>query len=153
MLVLLSVQRHDFLNHLQIISGLLQLKKESEAREYIKTAASAIMSLSKVVHLEVPEVAAVLLVAHNRAADHSINIEFDVKNNLNGCQVSGDNIAILLEEILNNLMNNLASLEIANREILISITGDSAKESWVIGFSSEGARLELYITNYNSNIL
>jgi len=153
MLELLSVQRHDFLNHLQIISGLLQLKKETEAREYIRTAASAIMSLSKVVHLEVPEVAAVLLVAHNRAANHLIKIEFDVQNNLSGCNVSGEHIATLLGEILNNLMKHLASSDTADREILISINGDSAEESWQIGFSSAGARLELYITNYNNNIL
>ncbi len=153
MLELLSVQRHDFLNHLQIISGLLQLKKETEAREYIRTAASAIISLSKVVHLEVPEVAAVLLIAHNRAANYQIKIKIDVQANLSGCVVPGDKIAALLDEILNNIINNLASLEIANREILISITGIPGEGAWQIGFSAEGVMLKLYITNYNNNIL
>lgn len=35
----LRVQRHDFLNHLQVISGLLQLKKYDRAQEYIKQVA------------------------------------------------------------------------------------------------------------------
>jgi len=153
MLELLSVQRHDFLNHLQIISGLLQLKKETEAREYIRSAASAISRLSKVVHLEVPEVAAVLLIAHNRAANFQIKIEFDVQANLSGCVVPGDRIAALLDEILNNIINNLASTEVADREILISITGKPVDGAWQIGFSADGVRLKLYITNYNNNIL
>ncbi len=147
MLELLSVQRHDFLNHLQIISGLLQLKKETEAREYIRTAADAIISLSKVVHLEVPEVAAVLLIAHNRAADYQIKIAFDVQSNLSGCMVSGEKIATLLDEILNNMIDKLALPEIANREILISITGIPDDGAWQIGFSAEWVSLKLYINN------
>ncbi len=148
-LELLSVQRHDFLNHLQIISGLLQLKKEPEAREYIRTAATAIISLSKVVHLEVPEVAAVLLIAHNRAENYKIDIKFDVQNNLSGCVIPGDRIAIVVEDILNNMIAGLTAPEITNREILISITGTPSGDEWQIGFSNEVSRLNLYITNYN----
>ncbi|KAF1085611.1 hypothetical protein SPSYN_01754 [Sporotomaculum syntrophicum] len=149
MLELLSIQRHDFLNHLQIISGLLQLKKEPEAREYIRTAATAIISLSKVVHLEVHEVAAVLLIAHKQAENYNVDIKFDVQNNLRGCVVPGDRIAIVVEDILNNMIAGLNAPEITNREILVSITGTSGDDEWQIGFSSEVSRLNLYITNYN----
>lgn len=148
MLELLSIQRHDFLNHLQIISGLLQLKKEPEAREYIRTAATAIKSLSKVVHLEVPEVAAVLLLAHNRAENRQVNIKFDVQSNLSGCTVPGERIAAVVDEIINNLLAGLTAPEVTNREILISINGIHGDDSWQIGFSSEESRLNLYITNY-----
>ncbi|HOV43587.1 MAG TPA: Spo0B domain-containing protein, partial [Syntrophothermus lipocalidus] len=34
----LDCQRHDYLNHLQVISGLLELGQPARAREYLKEA-------------------------------------------------------------------------------------------------------------------
>ncbi|AGL02635.1 Spo0B domain-containing protein [Desulfoscipio gibsoniae] len=165
MLELLSVQRHDFLNHLQIISGLLQLNRETEAREYIRTVSRDIVSLSKVVHLQVPEVAAVLLMAYNRAVSYQIEMAFDVQANLKDCTVPGEELASLLEELLNNIIDYLAPPEVAARKISIGIMGTEVSYSWQISFSAapyayptrveesaqravdNGVRLKLYITN------
>jgi sensor histidine kinase regulating citrate/malate metabolism len=151
MLELLSVQRHDFLNHLQVISGLLQLNKGAAAREYIRTVAGGIADLSKVVHLTVPEVAATLLIAHNQAAGHQVDIDFDVQANLSGCPVPGDQLAALLEEILNNIIDSLAPPEVTNRKISINITGTPG--DYACRITAEGVRLKLYVTNYNNHII
>lgn len=47
---ILRIQRHDFLNHLQIIQGYLQLKKPEKAEDYIKRAVDEIRAQGA--HLE-----------------------------------------------------------------------------------------------------
>lgn len=168
MLELLSVQRHDFLNHLQIISGLLQLNREAEAREYIRNVVREIVDLSKIVHLAVPEVAAVLLWAHNRAASHQIEFVFDVQTNLIGCTEPGDQLAARLEDIFNNIIDYLAPPEIAHRKVTIGITGNEGNHVWQISFNAvpnahpgrikesvrrAGLKLELNIADCNNDIL
>lgn len=121
MLELLSVQRHDFLNHLQVISGLLQLNKEDRAREYIREVTRGIVRLSRVVHLKVPEVAATLLIAHHRSADHGIEVHYDVQADLAGCAVPGKELGPVLESVLHSIMSFMAPEENAERDLLIKI--------------------------------
>lgn len=165
MLELLSVQRHDFLNHLQVISGLIQLKKETAAREYINRVTGDIISLSKVVHLSIPEVAAVLLYARNRAASHQIEFDFDVQINPGESTVPGELLAALLDEVLNDIIDYLAPPEVLSRKVSIGITGTPGDCTWQFSFGAvpnlpptrildsarrakeQGVRLKVYITN------
>ncbi|TYO98020.1 sensor histidine kinase [Desulfallas thermosapovorans] len=164
MLELLSVQRHDFLNHLQVISGLIQLKKEAAAREYIKRVTGDIISLSKVVHLNIPEVAAVLLYANNRAANHRIEINFDIQINPGESTVPGELLAALLGEVLNDIIDYLSPPEVLSRKVSVSITGTPGDCTWQISFGAvpdlpptrimdsarraeeQGVRLKVHIT-------
>lgn len=82
MLELLSVLRHDFLNHLQVISGLLQLNKPERVMEYIREVSSHIASLSKIVHLKNSEAAAAMLVGCHEAAKEQVELHFHVKTDL-----------------------------------------------------------------------
>ncbi|WP_018085758.1 Spo0B domain-containing protein [Desulfurispora thermophila] len=82
MLELLSVLRHDFLNHLQVISGLLQLNKPERVMDYIKEVSYSIASLSKVVHLKNSEAAAAMLVGSYEAAKEQVELRFHVKTDL-----------------------------------------------------------------------
>jgi len=97
---LISLQRHDFLNHFQVISGLLQMNRGEQAREYLNNAARNITSLSRVVHLRVPEAAAAILLAHYGAAERGVDVEYEVEADLEGCTVPAEKLAPALEAIL-----------------------------------------------------
>ncbi len=97
---LISLQRHDFLNHFQVISGLLQMNRGEQAREYLNNAAREITRLSRVVHLKAPETAAAILLAHYGAAERGINVEYTIETDLEGCTVPSEQLAQALEAIL-----------------------------------------------------
>lgn len=118
---LISVQRHDFLNHLQVISGLLQLNRGEQAREYIKNTAGDITRLSRVVHLKVPEAAAALLLAHNGAAERGVNVQYAVEADLDRCMVPGDKLGSLLETVLMYAVECLGHPENTDRELHVGI--------------------------------
>lgn len=89
MMKVISILRHDFLNHLQVISGYLQLNKTDRAREYIREVTQNLQRLSKVMHLKVPEVAGAFLLGEEMAAGIEVRTEYNVESDLEGCMVSG----------------------------------------------------------------
>ncbi len=88
-LKVVSVMRHDFLNHLQVISGYLQLDKKERAGEYIREVTWNLQRLSEVVHLKVPEIAAAFLLGEEMAAGVEARMQYNVQSDLNGCSVPG----------------------------------------------------------------
>lgn len=121
MMELISIQRHDFLNHFQVISGLLQMNREEQAREYINNAARDITRLSRVVHLKVPEAAAVVLLAHYGAAERGIDVEYDVQADLGGCIVPAEKIGSALDTVMLYAIERLTPPENGDRVMQVGI--------------------------------
>lgn len=121
MLQLISEQRHDFLNHLQVISGLLQLNRGEQAKDYIRGVGKEIKRLSKVGHLKVPDAAAAFLTGHYLAASHEITVDYDIQADLGGCAVPGDKLGAVLEQLLGFAVDCLAPPDTTGRNIFIKI--------------------------------
>lgn len=74
--------RHSLLNHLQVVSGWLQLKKPERAEEYVMKIRRKLEVESRVLEIKVPRLAALFL-ARNAWADSSgIEIEYDLRTDL-----------------------------------------------------------------------
>ena len=78
LLKIIQAQRHDFLNHLQVVSGLLQLKKYEQVREYIARVSTEMAQLSKTARVSVPEISAALLTGFYDAAMFQIDMKLAV---------------------------------------------------------------------------
>ncbi len=133
-LEIFSVQRHDFLNHLQVISGLVQLNKSDRVTEYISQVCQEAERLSRVAHLNVPEVAAVLLVTHFTANKHQVEIIYDINTNLAGCNVPDRILAEALEEIVKQSLACLAPPDKQDRRLKISINESEKKYLFRVSF-------------------
>ncbi len=127
-------QRHDFLNHLQVILGYLQLNKVSEAREYIAEVVGIIAEESKITRLHLPEVALVFLVAQNEAAQKGITIKYDLQTDLDKCALSGEEISSYLEWALAQAIFSLSPLSIRHREIKVNLREEPGYYVCVISF-------------------
>lgn len=97
-LEMMSLQRHDFLNHLQVISGLVQLNKGDRVREYIRQVSADMEKLSRVSHLGVPEVAAALLAGFMRAERNQVRVSLEVTTGMSGCPVPGPVLTEVIEK-------------------------------------------------------
>lgn len=135
---LISVQRHDFLNHLQVISGLLQLNRVEQAGEYIKSTARNITRLSRVVHLAIPDAAAAVLLAHHGAAERGVEVEYRVDADLNGCLVPGDKLGPLLETVLLHAVECLAGSGHGDRRLHVDIDSLEGGYGFRIRFEMPG---------------
>ncbi|MFZ5643181.1 MAG: Spo0B domain-containing protein [Bacillota bacterium] len=126
-LEIMSVQRHDFLNHLQVISGLVQLNKIDRVREYINQVSLEVERLSKVGHLVAPEVAAVLLVGHFLAGKHQVEVLYDINTDLKDCSVPGNILGEVVEAVFKQSLESLVPPGIPNRKLRISLNESEKK--------------------------
>jgi len=68
----LRVYKHDFLNHLQVVLGYLQLKKPERALEYLKEAIEEVEKSGSVMRLGLPSVAFWLLLEELKQKEQGI---------------------------------------------------------------------------------
>ena len=126
-LEVMSVQRHDFLNHLQVISGLVQLNKTERVREYINQVSLEVERMSRVGHLTVPEVAAVLLIGHYMADKHQVEVIYEINTDLKKCGVPGQILGEVIQEVFVQSLETLVPPDVSNRKLKISCTESDKK--------------------------
>lgn len=130
----MSILRHDFLNHLQVISGLVQLNKTDRVKDYIQQVSLEMERLSKISRLVVSEVAEFLMVAHFLAYNHQVKVTFDINTRIDHSPVPGNILAEVLEEAFNQSLACLAPPGAANRNLKISVTESDKKYILKISF-------------------
>ena len=108
LLELIQTQRHDFLNHLQVISGLLQLNKADRVREYIGRVSLEMAQHGKTARVIVPEVTAALLTGFNEASMSQIGLELTVESSLAECAVPGPVLGEALEHSMDCAITAMA---------------------------------------------
>jgi sensor histidine kinase regulating citrate/malate metabolism len=117
----LRVQRHDFMNHLQIISGLIQLNKTDRVFDYIQKLALDMAETGEITALELPEAAAALLINRLRAAQQGIELSFGISTGLAGCRLDGYALAALIDELMAVALQATARENCMPREIYVDI--------------------------------
>lgn len=77
-MALLYRQRHDFLNHFQIIGAYLQLNKSERALAYLKKSLAGMEHIGRLMHLKQNELALISLIKIEAMADKGITLELEV---------------------------------------------------------------------------
>ncbi|WP_427337905.1 sensor histidine kinase [Caloranaerobacter sp. DY30410] len=137
---LVREQRHDLLNHMQIIYGLLKLKKYDRLEEYLLKFSKETEKLRLVVNTGVPEVDILLQFKINKALRLNIDIDLTIK-----CKI--DNIKINpfdLNKILSNLLDNAidATLELQEDKRFIGINIFQTPMDYVFTIENSSKLLE-----------
>ncbi|GGF98390.1 sensor histidine kinase [Paenibacillus abyssi] len=71
----IRVQRHDFLNHVQMIHSLAEMNKVKELRSYTKDLAGEIHVLSDIINIGNPAIAALVRSKLSQAESHKVRFE------------------------------------------------------------------------------
>ncbi len=127
LLEVIQVQRHDFLNHLQVISGFLQLNRFEQAQVYIKEISREMAVSSKTSRIENPEVTAALLTGLNEASKYQIMIDVEVDSSLADCAVPGSVLGVALENCFSSFFEVLSSPDIKDKIIEVLFTQSDNK--------------------------
>lgn len=120
LLEVIQTQRHDFLNHLQVISGLVQLNKVDRIREYISLALLEIGRMSETAKVKIPEVTAALLICLNEAAKYQVEVKLTVTSNLSDSDVNGLVLGETILSCLDAVIKSLARPDVLDRRLEIT---------------------------------
>ena len=116
-----SVQslRHDFINHIQVLHGLLKLEKNERALDYLSSLFNEVQSIASLkLNIDNPGLSVLLQTKKLSAHNHNIDIQFTISND------SFDTIKTTdLIKILSNLIDNAidATTELPEDERKINI--------------------------------
>ncbi|MDA8210672.1 MAG: Spo0B domain-containing protein [Clostridia bacterium] len=95
-LKILSVRRHDFLNHIQVISGYLQLNKIDRAKEYLVQMADELTMESQLCNCRSGQVAVALLYLQHQAVLAGVKLSVRVAASLDASRVPEHILAAII---------------------------------------------------------
>ncbi|MBF8983551.1 GHKL domain-containing protein [Lutibacter sp. B2] len=109
----LHAQKHDFMNHLNLISGMLQLEKSKEALKYIFKVCNRVDEVFSVTNIKNIEIAAILSRKCVIAESKGINVELDITTSLENLTIDSMDLC----KVMFNLIDNaIYELENSNEE-------------------------------------
>lgn len=103
----LRAQRHDFMSHLQVIHGLLQLGMIGDARDYVASLCAEIRQPTRIISLNQPTLAALLQSKITLAESQGIACQCEVTTELKELLVPGMDITRIFGNLLDNAIEAL----------------------------------------------
>ncbi|WP_105618790.1 sensor histidine kinase [Vallitalea okinawensis] len=173
----LRAQRHDFLNHIQVLYSLVELEEYQEAAEYMNKLYGDIEGLNKHIKTDHVAINALLLAKSNTAREHKIKYDIDIKSKLTELKIPPWEMCRCLGNLIDNSITVLSKKEgpkyiqtlisetINKYEIKVTNNGEAIDEAiknkiFMPGFTTkkeEGHGMGLYIVqsiihNYEGEI-
>lgn len=131
----LRAQRHDYLNHLQVVYGLMELGEYEELRTYLQPVYKDMLKTGKALKTSKPAINALLKAKMDEAESKGIDLYIEVKSNLQNLHVEDWELCKVLSNLLDNAMTALSERE-GEKKIELEITED--KESYRFAVSNNG---------------
>lgn len=140
----LRTQRHDYLNHIQVIYSLMELEEFEEARKYIEPVYKDIVRVSKALKTSKPAVNALLQAKLQMAEKNKIDMELEIKSDLNHLCMEPWEFCRVIGNIIDNGIFALKQKP-ENRYMLVELCEDL--KNIIINISNNGDCIPKEIIN------
>lgn len=114
-------QRHDFVNHLQVVYALLKTGKIEKAQRYIENLYHDVRISGEILRVNIPELAALLLVKMGVASLKNISFTIEVEANLNMLRVKAIDLNTVVGNLVDNAFEAVESLTVDKRTVALRI--------------------------------
>ncbi|MCX7749387.1 MAG: Spo0B domain-containing protein [Clostridia bacterium] len=138
----LKAQRHDFLNHLQVVYGLMEMEEYKDAREYIDKVYSDIQKVGKVLKTSNPAVNALLQAKMLSAEKRNITLSLRVASSLKELKIPSWEVCRVLGNIVDNAMDALMDAK-EEKWIRIEISEDLKYYRFLVGDNGSPVNKEI----------
>lgn len=127
--------RHDYLNHLQVIYGLLELEEYEELKDYLKPVYKEMMKTGKALKTSKPALNALLMAKMKEAESQGIDVYVVVKSDLQHLPLE----VWQLCKVLSNLFDNaMTALKDVTGEKKIEVDINETKEAYLFQVTDNG---------------
>ena len=138
----LRAARHDYLNHLQVVYGLLELQEYEELKKYLAPVYKEMMKTGKALKTSKPALNALLMAKMKEAENQGIDIYVEVKSDLKHLPLEVWQLCRVLSNLLDNAITALKDIE-GDKKIEVDI--NETKESYVFQISDNGPGIPLQL--------
>ena len=119
----LRSQRHDFLNHLQVVYSLIEMKEYQEANAYIEKVYGAITSVSRVIRTANTSVNALLQVKTAACEKAGVKVDVNIQSAWKHLPLPGWEMCKVLSNLIDNAIDALKEID-GERHLTITLTED-----------------------------
>ncbi|WP_432400874.1 sensor histidine kinase [Wukongibacter sp. M2B1] len=137
----------QFLRHqddLNVIAGLIQLKKYDEALEYLKERANANCRTYSLISIKNLELAILLENKLAQSENKGINFEIDIRSSLEKVNMKPQNLCIIVRELIENAIFELDNCSESERLLTVDICEYANEYAFTIVNSHPILSSELY---------
>ena len=135
----LRAQRHDFLNHLQVVYSLIEMKEYEEANAYIEKVYGSITAVSKVLKTANPAINALLQVKLAACEKANVQVTMNIQSAWKDLPVPGWEMCKVLSNLIDNAIDALE--EVSDRRLTLTLTEDL--KSFRFSVSNNGPMIPL----------
>lgn len=127
MIDLLRAQRHDFLNHLQVIYGLIQIGRMEVIKDYINQVNQEVRETSRLITSlrRRPEVAGLIMRKMAQAEAEGIRFTLDLKTDLALLEVPPLDFSRIIGNLVDNAINASKTVSPEERSIRLEMAEDA----------------------------
>lgn len=126
----LREQRHDYLNQIQIVYGLLELEEYESAREYLQPVFKDIMKVNRALRTAHPAVNALLQAKMEEAERQQIDFYLEVSTQLKQLSVEPWEFCKILANLIDNAVTAVLREDFSNGENNTRLQ-QQKKEKWI----------------------
>ena len=134
----LRAARHDYLNHLQVVYGLLELEEYEELKKYLTPVYKGIMKTGKALKTSKPALNALLKAKMEEAERQQIDVYVEVKSDLKQLSVEDWQLCKVLSNLIDNAMTALLE---KSEEKTMEIEINEDRENYVFSVSNNGTAI------------
>ena len=125
----LRAQRHDFLNHLQVVYSLIEMAEYEEANDYIEQVYGRITAVSRVVKTANPAVNALLMVKTAACEKAGVAVEVTITSKWEHLENTMPDweMCKVLSNLIDNAIEAMEKVPASRRKLLIAL-GENVKQ-------------------------
>lgn len=138
-------QRHEALNHIQILNGLIELGEFDEAKKYISPLFEEIAEMKRGIKSGIGKLDAFILGEITKGKEKNIEFRININSSLKEIIVPEIDLCSMFKECLGNSYLSLTSSELG--KISIDSRIDENDNSFIIRFCDNGRELPKSIKN------
>ncbi len=131
----LRSQRHDYLNHLQVVYGMLELGEYKELYDYLAPIYKDMMKVGKAIRTSIPAVNALLMAKMGTAEAENIDFYVEVKSDLKKLKIEPWELCKVLSNLIDNAITALKEKE-GDKKMALDINEE--KDFYVFVVSDNG---------------
>lgn len=123
----LRMDRHDYLNHLQVVYGLMELGEYEEMNSYLKKIYKEVLKTGKAIKTSKPAINALLAAKSAEAETNAITFLIEVKSDLKNLQIEDWELCKVLSNLIDNAFKALEECDRPEKKVRIDINEDPEK--------------------------
>jgi sensor histidine kinase regulating citrate/malate metabolism len=134
----LREQRHDYLNQIQIVYGLLELEEYEEARDYLRPVFRDMIKVSRALRTAQPAVNALLQAKMEAAEKAKIDFYLEVGTQLDHLKTEPWEVCKILANLIDNAVTAVSGLD---QERKVTVQLEENREEYCIQVRNNGPQI------------